>query len=80
VNAVSRWTGVPESELLSDDRAYRLRRARLLLWAVLRVSGRSYPEIGRAAKRDHSTIMYGLKDARIDWTEAHRVYNTVTRP
>jgi chromosomal replication initiation ATPase DnaA len=42
-------------------------RARLALYAALyRVCETSYPQLGRLLNRDHSTILYGVREAERD--------------
>ena len=82
VEAVVGYTGYSRAELTGERRYYELRRARLLLWACLRLAGLSYPAIGRVVNRRHMTILQGLQKAsnptapavrRVDWAEARAV-------
>lgn len=57
--AVEKETGVPLEVLLSPSRRPKHVRARhMCFWLARRLTGRSFPTIGRIARRDHSTVMY----------------------
>lgn len=56
--------GCKVSEMTSASRkAPRAFMYRNCTWLAMRHLGYSFPEIGKAATRDHSTIMSGVKDA-----------------
>jgi chromosomal replication initiation ATPase DnaA len=55
-------TGISEQEILSDRRHSYLMKARHLYWACLREHClMSYPTIGLAVGRNHTTIMSAVK-------------------
>lgn len=59
--AVEKETGVPLEVLLSPSRRPKHVRARhMCFWLARRFTGRSFPTIGRIARRDHSTVQYGV--------------------
>lgn len=59
---VSRLTGIPASEIMGPRRSADVCRARELVCYVARRNGMSYPQIGRALKRDHSTIIHAISN------------------
>lgn len=72
-DCVSRMTGVPAFEILSKRRMNDINAARqMLMWVAYRLTGRSYPEIGRRLDRDHTTIMHGVKMFEARTSEAER--------
>jgi chromosomal replication initiation ATPase DnaA len=56
-------TGVDPLDIRGHARDPFTVSARWAWWALLRESGRSYPEIGRLVGRDHSSIIHALKHA-----------------
>ncbi len=80
VDVVASHVGVDACELLHNDKRPEIRPPRLLLWATLRCAGLSFPAIGRAVNRDPVTVMVGLRDDRIDWSEAATLYLSVRTP
>lgn len=55
---------VPHREILSYLRTPSITRARLALYAALYdTCETSYPELARHLKRDHSTLIWGVKKA-----------------
>ncbi len=62
-----RATKVSRMDLLGPRRAAPLARPRQLTYLLLRdfCPLRSLPEIARAMKKDHTTVMHGIKAARI---------------
>jgi chromosomal replication initiation ATPase DnaA len=52
--------GIAVRLMLSPQRYKHLVAARAELYAGLRAMGWSYPDIGRACDRDHTSIMYAL--------------------
>lgn len=60
---IAKAGGVPILELLGRRRAASVARARNALYAALRAEGLSYPEIGALLRRDHCTVMSGVKRA-----------------
>jgi chromosomal replication initiator protein len=62
---VSAVSGVRVADILSAKRQRKYVRARYMAMAICRdYCGASFPEIGRAFHRDHSTVMYAMD--RID--------------
>jgi hypothetical protein len=62
IDTVARHYGVDPLALSSDDRHGSVTLARGTAMYVARVAGNfSYPEIGRALGRDHTTVMSGCK-------------------
>ena len=58
IEAVSRATGVPRSDLLGLSKTQRILTARMVaMYALREVAGWSYPEIARYFERDHTTAM-----------------------
>lgn len=65
---VARRYNVAVEAIRGPSRAASISRVRRLAYRELRAAGYSYPEIGRAVGRDHTTVMYGcgaLKAARL---------------
>ena len=58
---VSEVSGVPLERLLGRDRHKSVARARVHLYAVLRETGLSYPQIGQILDRDHTTVLKQLQ-------------------
>ena len=54
-------------DLVRADRAARWRPARNALYWMLHCKGWSYPRIGRACRRDHTSILKSLRKAT-RWT------------
>lgn len=62
--AVSKVLGIPSDELIGWSRIPRVCFARQVTWYLQRsVLGLSYPELGRLYKRDHSTVLLGVRKA-----------------
>ncbi len=59
--AAAQIYGVPVSEILGRRRARRMVKPRQLAMAALRELGYSFPEIGGAFQRDHSTAQYACR-------------------
>lgn len=79
INAVAEAYGIDASDILGAcrDREYVYPRQMAYLLAR-KATGRSYQVIGRAFKRDHSTVMSGISRclARLDeCTEDKYIYN-----
>jgi len=62
IRAASAISGIPESELLDDNRAAHLSWVRFAIMAACQRYA-SYSAIGRVMGRDHSTIIHGVKRA-----------------
>lgn len=57
----ARLWGIPVDAILKPNRKRgAVALARFRVWRELRRQGASFPAIGRAAGRDHSTILYGI--------------------
>lgn len=54
--------GVPVKDIFAPTRQARIVAARRDAWRLARAAGWTFPEIGRAFNRDHSTIIQGLRD------------------
>lgn len=58
--------GIDKSDLQSNSRKKSVAQARWIIWRVLYdVLKWGSPGIGRKYNRDHSTVLYGLKQARM---------------
>lgn len=65
VQEAARVFEVPHRELLSKIRVPSITRARLALYAAIYDACQtSYPEMAWRLKRDHTTLVYGVKRAR----------------
>ena len=54
--------GIPLDVLLGPSReAWVVESRQGLMWVLRHRLGLSYPEIGRAVKRDHTTVLHGVK-------------------
>ncbi len=73
LKAVAAAHGFTVHQLLHGPRSRFMGVARADLYARLRAQGYSYPEIGRAVGRDHSTVMAVLKAHRYPMTQAEDV-------
>jgi chromosomal replication initiator protein len=61
IAAVAEASGVPVRELLSGRRSKRTVQFRqAAMWLAREITEHSYPAIGQAFNRDHSTVMYGV--------------------
>ena len=62
---VAEHTGLQTAQLVSEGRERRRVQARwLAFWLCSDVLGIPAKEIGRRFRRDHSTVLYGVKQAR----------------
>lgn len=63
--AMRQWSeacDIPLDVLLGQSREAWIVEARQgLMWVLRKRLGLSYPEIGRVMKRDHATVMHGVK-------------------
>jgi hypothetical protein len=55
--------GVPDYLIFGETLLTKVVRARHEFWRQLREAGFSYPQIGRWAGRDHSTVILGVRRA-----------------
>ena len=53
---------IPWKVLVSPSREKYLKDARPKIWTALRDDGLSYPQIGKMFNRDHTSIMYGIRE------------------
>ncbi len=63
MKAVARHFGVWESALVGAGRTRRVVQARHLLMYLLHEQGLSTTQIGRIVRRDHTTVVYGIRRA-----------------
>jgi chromosomal replication initiation ATPase DnaA len=54
-------TGIPSGELLGESRVRRLAEARMLYWYILSLNGFGVTEIARLNKREHGTVIHGIR-------------------
>jgi hypothetical protein len=83
ITAVADGFGIPESQILSTNRGKSAAGARQLCYLLAReVTKWSYPDLGKAFKRDHTTVMSGCARAvraiRRD-TALRGIYESVLR-
>jgi chromosomal replication initiation ATPase DnaA len=61
LDAVSEATNVSLLDLLSDRRSRPLARPRqLAMWLARKSTLKSLPQIGRAMRRDHTSVLHGV--------------------
>ena len=70
IDAVAGWHDVEPVALVSKHRGQWVTAARHVAMWLLREAGLSYPDIGRALGRDHTSAIYGVR--RVDTTPALR--------
>jgi len=62
IEQVAAVTGVPADVILGKGRVRRIARARQVAMVLSReLTGQSYPRIGRAFRRDHSTVIHATQ-------------------
>lgn len=61
VDAVSEATGIPAKHILSQKRTAPVARARQIVMYEARRAGLSYPQIGEALGRDHTSVIHGVR-------------------
>lgn len=62
MDAVSKALKIGKLDMMSTHRAYHIAEARHIFhWFARNYTARSYPEIGRFCRRDHATIIHGVK-------------------
>jgi chromosomal replication initiation ATPase DnaA len=64
VQKASELFKVHPRDLISTYRFNFIVRARFAMYLALRQRGWSYPKIGRLLKRDHSSVVHGVKRAQ----------------
>lgn len=82
LEAVEKVLRIGRKDMLSLHRAPHLSEARQIFYWFARVyTARSYPEIARFIKRDHCTVMYGVRkiEARKGefWPEIKAIANVL---
>jgi chromosomal replication initiation ATPase DnaA len=60
-NEALRIFDICERDLIGDNRFVEMTRPRMALYKVYRDRGMSLTQIGRYLKRDHSTVLSGLR-------------------
>lgn len=64
VNEAAQLTGETADTIIGHSRIAPLTRARFaVIWAARRATDYSYPQISRALRRDHTSIVYGYHAA-----------------
>lgn len=61
VDAVSEATGIPAKRILGPRRDGPTARARQIVMYEARRAGLSYPQIGEALGRDHTSVIHGVR-------------------
>lgn len=61
IDAVSEQTGIPAKRILGPRRDAPTARARQIVMYEARLAGLSYPQIGDALGRDHSSVVHGVR-------------------
>lgn len=61
VDAVSEATGIPAKRILGPRKDAATARARQIVMYEARRAGLSYPQIGDALDRDHTSVMHGVR-------------------
>lgn len=64
VRAVSEGTGLTVAEILGQSRLGPIARARQLVMFEAYAAGYSMAHIGRILRRDHTTVMHGIRAER----------------
>ena len=81
IDAVSNWSGVPASELVSARRRRDVTRWRNIIYLLaVELTFQSTVQIGKALNRDHTTIWAGSRRARVAMTvdrELEDAYNAI---
>lgn len=71
IRQASDQTGIPMDELMGPSHRAELCRIRELIYAAARRQGYSLPQIGRVFRRDHTTILSGLRNYEAKHGAAH---------
>jgi len=81
VEAVSNWSGVPASELVSARRRRDVTRWRDIIYVLAHeLTYQSLVQIGRALDRDHTTVWAGIRRGRkkmAEDVELEEAYNQI---
>jgi hypothetical protein len=67
----SAWANISPVAVLEDRSYHAPAVVRNHVWRVLRLLGYSLPGIGKAFRRDHSTILFGLRSIGEWWRPEH---------
>lgn len=62
--AVCAETSIPISAIYGRNRKANVAEARWIIMRIAYDQGMSYEQIGRALNRDHTTVIYGIKQER----------------
>lgn len=62
---VSDATGIPVGVLTGENRAKYIAHARQLAYYIAHREGFTLPEIGRVFRRDHTTVLHGVRQESI---------------
>ena len=62
---VSDATGIPMAVLVGENRAKHIAHARQLAYYIAHREGFTLPEIGRVFRRDHTTVLHGVRQESI---------------
>jgi hypothetical protein len=79
IHEVARFALMSPSDIVGPSRERKFAYARQLAMMICHeYTNASFPEIGRAFNRDHSTVMYGIKAARhrckpADWNDIRNI-------
>jgi chromosomal replication initiation ATPase DnaA len=61
VRQVAKLTGIPQEDILSPKRDRATARARQMVMWKARQEGHSFPAIGKALQRDHTSVLHGVR-------------------
>lgn len=62
VSEVSEYYSVPERDIFGRSRDRHVAHARQTAMYLARKIGMSLPKIGRELERDHTTVLYGIRE------------------
>ena len=57
-------TGIPSAEIKGTSRRPAVAHARFAVFVACRAAGKSLPQIGHAFRKDHTTIMHGVRRSK----------------
>ena len=74
ITNASEATGIKESQIRGRKRHKPIAAARHWVWTQAKLMGLSYPRIAKVFRRDHTTIVYGVKSyiEREGWIKPKR--------
>lgn len=62
LRAVADWYDIPEEQITGHKRSRHVVRARqMVMWLLRSMADMSYPEIGEAVNKDHTSALQGVK-------------------